>query len=196
MAKIRLIRRDGVSQRYPIKNKNISRYTPVGRGLFAKKVKIGYKKPYYRTLVSQSYYARSTSAKTYTGRICQYYVFVISDEKGRYSLSQMEKIENHLSLVMSMSAGRSNIRWKNSVYDVPEGSKISSLGEENNVPIDHDEIHGYKINHVYRTAIFFKHGGPVEYGEENIKMTERRLNDNGDLDTQLENETGRLRGVR
>lgn len=200
MVKIRLIRKDGVAQRYPVKKKNISRYTPLGRGLFARKVRkreMG-KPRYYRTLVSLSYYAREPK-REYVGRICQYYVFAISDEKDRYSLSQMEKIENHLSLIMSKSAGRSDIRWKNSVYDVPEGSKMSRLGEENNVPIDWDEAQGYRINQIYRTAIFFKHGGPIEYGESNIKMTEQRLNSISDpemrLRTRLNNETGKLEGV-
>lgn len=148
-------------------------------------------KKYYRTLVSLSYYPReSKSGKTYR-RVCQYYVFVISDEKDRYSVRDLEKVENHLSLLMSIGAKRSDIRWKNSVYEVPESSPISQLGNESNVPIDSDEKGRYKLNRVYRSAIFFK-DVPVEYGDADISRIERRLNDSGDLKTAMDYDSGKV----
>lgn len=148
-------------------------------------------KKYYRTLVSLSYYPReSKSGKTYR-RVCQYYVFVISDERNRYSVRDLEKVENHLSLLMSIGAKRSDRRWRDSVYEVPETTPISQLASEDNVPIDSDERGRYKLNHVYRSAIFFK-DVPVEYGEADISRIERRLNASGDLKTVMDYDTGKI----
>lgn len=150
------------------------------------------KKEYYRTLVSLSYYPREhKSTRSYT-RICQYYVFVISDEKDRYSVRELEKVEDHLSMLMSIGAKRSDRRWRESVYEIPESPPRFQLASEDNVRIDRDEIKGYMRNRIYRSAIFFKPDGPVEYGEANISRIEKRLNDTGDLKSAMDRDTGKV----
>jgi hypothetical protein len=194
--KRRLKRNDGVKAHYNISDDVLYRNYNYNRheGAWVRKEVIPEvpRKAFYRTLVSLSYYPREAKREGYT-RICQYYVSVVSDFKDKYSVMQLEDIEKHLSLIMSMSSRRSDIRWKGSVYDVSEPYRDMTLASEDNVRIDWDELEGKKLNYIYRSAIFFRRETSTEYGEARVKDTEKMLNESGNLDTYLDNESGRIK---
>ncbi len=155
---------------------------------------------FYRTMVSLTYYPRFSTRDSYhTGdKICQYYVVVISKSKGRWTIRQLEEIEDNLSLIMSKGGYRSDKRWKASTYELPSGNDISSVGYEDNVEIDWDETKGLMLDKVYRHAIFYRKNNITEYGERDIRSLELRLNGLNDypLRTRLNREKGIIEKVR